>query len=175
MTSDLIVVDVQKGFFDPRWGRRSNPASEENIEALVLGWRQRGQPLVFVRHDSADRGSPFAPGTAGNELQDFLTGEPDLLVRKSVHSSFHGDVDLEAWLRGNGIDGIVVCGIQTNFCAETTARVGSDLGFAMTFVLDATHTYELPGITAEEQARATAAVLAADFGDVVATRELLRR
>ena len=175
--SALIVVDVQKGFDDPVWGPRNNPESEANIATLIDAWRERGQPIVYVRHDSDEgEGSPFTPGQAGNDFQDFLAGEPDLLVVKSVNSAFHGEPDLAEWLRGEGIERIVVCGIQTNMCCETTARVAANLHFDMTFVLDATHTYDLPDrnggtITADELARVTATNLDPEFGRVVDTRE----
>ena len=172
----LIVVDVQEGFGDPVWGERNNPAAEENIAALIEAWRAHGQPIVYVRHDSAEPGSPFTPGQRGNAFQDVLTGEPDLLVAKSVNSSFHGEPDLAAWLRGEGIERVAVCGIQTNMCCETTARVAANLDFDTTFVLDATYTFGLPAhddgtITADELARVTAANLDPEFGRVVDTRE----
>jgi nicotinamidase-related amidase len=175
--SALIVVDVQRGFDDPVWGPRNNPGSEANIATLIEAWRERGQPIVYVRHDSDEgEGSPFTPGQAGNDFQDFLADEPDLLVVKSVNSAFHGEPDLAEWLRGEGIERIVVCGIQTNMCCETTARVAANLHFDMTFVLDATHTYDLPDrnggtITADELARVTATNLDPEFGRVVDTRE----
>jgi nicotinamidase-related amidase len=172
----LIVVDVQHGFEDPVWGERNNPAAEGNIAALIEAWRAHGQPIVYVRHDSAEPGSPFTPGQRGNDFQDILTGEPDLLVTKSVNSSFHGEPDLAAWLRGEGIERVAVCGIQTNMCCETTARVAANLDFATTFVLDATYTFGLSAhdggtITADELARVTAANLDPEFGRVVDTRE----
>jgi nicotinamidase-related amidase len=174
----LIVVDVQQGFDDPVWGQRNNPDCEENIAALIEAWRAHGEPIVYVRHDSAESGSPFTPGQQGNEFQEIITGEPDLLVTKSVNSSFHGEPDLAAWLRGEGIERIVVCGIQTNMCCETTARVGANMDFEMTFVLDATHTFDLPAhgggtISADELARVTATNLDPEFGRVVDTREAL--
>jgi nicotinamidase-related amidase len=172
----LIVVDVQQGFDDPVWGERNNPAAEENIAALIEAWRAHGQPIVYVRHDSAEPGSPFTPGQRGNDFQGILTGEPDLLVTKSVNSSFHGAPDLAAWLRGEGIERVAVCGIQTNMCCETTARVAANMDFDTTFVLDATYTFGLPArdggtITADELARVTAANLDPEFGRVVDTRE----
>ncbi|HVL94513.1 MAG TPA: cysteine hydrolase family protein [Solirubrobacteraceae bacterium] len=173
MSRALIVVDVQRGFEDPAWGRRNNPAAEDNVARLIEAWRRRGEPIVFVRHDSRTPGSPLAPGTPGNAFHEVVSGEPDLLVTKTVHSSFHGTPDLDAWLRLHHVGGVVVCGIQTNMCCETTARVADDLGYDMTFALDATYTFDLPGISADELARATAATLAADFGTVAKTDELV--
>jgi nicotinamidase-related amidase len=174
----LIVVDVQKGFDHPSWGHRNNPACEANIAALIEAWRERDQPIVYVRHDSTEPGSPFTPGQRGNDLDDMLTGEPDLLVVKSVNSAFHGEPDLATWLRAEGIDRIVVCGIQTNMCCETTARVAANLDFDMTFVLDATYTFDQPArdggsISADELSRVTASNLDPEFGRVVDTRDVV--
>ncbi len=172
----LIVVDVQQGFDDPVWGKRNNPDCERNIAALIEAWRSKDQPIVFVRHDSEEQDSPFTPGQRGNDFQEIVAGEPDLLVVKSVNSSFHGEPDLAAWLRAEGIDRIAVCGIQTNMCCETTARVGANLGFETDFVLDATHTFDLPAhgggtISADELSRVTATNLDPEFGRVVDTHE----
>jgi nicotinamidase-related amidase len=174
----LIVVDVQQGFDDPVWGSRNNPDCEENIAALIEAWRTHDQPIVFVRHDSSEPDSPFTPGQRGNDFQQIVAGEPDLLVVKSVNSSFHGEPDLAAWLRAEGIERIAVCGIQTNMCCETTARVAANLDFETTFVLDATHTFDLPAhgggtISADELARVTASNLDPEFGRVVDTRQAL--
>lgn len=172
----LLVVDVQKGFADPVWGERNNPAAEDNISALIEAWRAQQQPVVFVRHDSTEPDSPFTPGQPGNDLHELITGEPDLFVTKSVNSSFHGEPDLAEWLRGEGIERVAVCGIQTNMCCETTARVAANLGFETDFILDATYTFGLPSrdggaISADELSRVTAANLDPEFGRVMSTRE----
>ena len=170
----LIVVDVQRAFADPVWGRRDNPACEANIARLIERWRELGRPVVFVRHDGVEPGSTLAPGTPGNEFQDVITGEPDLLVTKSVNSSFHGTPDLQAWLDGNGIEQIYICGITTNHCCETTARVGGNLGYDVRFVLDATHTFDRATpdgevIPAELIAKVTGANLHDEFATVITT------
>ena len=135
----LVVVDVQQGFDDPFWGVRNNPAGDRNIAALVDDWASHGRPLVFVRHDSVEDESPLDPGKPGNQLKPYLKADPDLVVSKSVNSAFHGTPDLHAWLVERKTAGIVVCGITTNHCCETTARVGGNLGhevlFAGQFVL----------------------------------------
>jgi nicotinamidase-related amidase len=175
----LLIVDVQRAFEDPRWGRRNNPDCERNIEALLAHWRERQRPVVFVRHDSVEPDSPLRRDRPGNAFKDAVTGEPDLLVTKSVNSSFHGEPDLQAWLDGEGIDTIYVCGITTNHCCETTARVGGNLGYDVRFVLDATHTFDRPDphgeiVTADELARATATNLHGEFATVISTATALR-
>lgn len=174
----LVVVDAQRGFDNPAWGERNNTECDRNIAALVQLWSSTGRPLVYVRHDSTDPASPLHPDSQGNRLKEYLGAEPDLLVTKSVNSSFHGAPDLHAWLQDRGLPGIVVCGITTNHCCETTARVGGNLGHRVLFALDATHTFDRTGpdgevVFADELARVTAANLHGEFATVVSTSELL--
>ena len=175
----LVVVDVQRAFDDAGfWGARNNPECERNIAALIAAWRAAGRPVVFVRHDSDEAVSPLRPDDPGNAFKDVITGAPDLLVTKQVNSSFHGTPDLAAWLRERDLDGIAVCGITTNHCCETTARVGGNLGFDVLFALDATHTFDRTGpdgtvMSADELARATATNLHGEFATVVATADLV--
>lgn len=177
--SALLVVDVQRGFADSAyWGPRNNPNCEANISRLLGAWRERGWPVVFVRHESILPNSPLRVDSPGNPLQEVLTGEPDLLISKSVNSAFHGTPDLEAWLTERDIDEIVVCGITTNHCCETTARVGSNLGFKVWFPLDATHTFDRTSpdgevIPADLLAQVTATNLHDEFATVCSTDDLL--
>ncbi|BDZ63575.1 cysteine hydrolase family protein [Agromyces mangrovi Wang et al. 2018] len=176
----LIVIDVQQGFDDPRWGPRNAPGAEANIERLLQAWADASRPVVLVRHDSRESGSPLRPGQPGNDLRPFVAGAAhELLVTKHVNSAFHGEPDLEGWLRARGIRRIVLCGVQTNQCVETTARVGGNLGFDVTVALDATHTFDLEGpdglrLTADELATATAVNLAGGgFARIAATADLV--
>jgi len=138
----LIVIDVQRGFDDAEyWGRRNNPSCEDNIVRLIESWRERGWPVIFVKHNSATPTSPLAPGSPGNDFKPMITGTPDLLVEKQVHSAFYGEPDLKAWLDRHGISGVAIAGIQT--------------------------------FAAEEIARYTAATIAADFGRVDKTSDLI--
>lgn len=176
----LLVVDLQLGFEDPSYGERNNPSCEQNVARLIAAWRERHQPVVFVRHESRNADSPLAPGTPGHQFKPQLTGEPDLLVTKHVHSAFYGQPDLDHWLQDHGVEAVAICGITTDHCCETTARMASDLGYATAFVLDATHTFDrmTPAgelVTADEVARATAASLHREFAAVLATDEILAR
>ena len=175
----LLVIDVQKGFEDEaHWGPRNNPAAEENISQLIAAWRDQEWPIVYVRHDSRDPDSPLREGLSGFAFMDVVTGSPDLLVTKSRHSAFYGSPDLNRWLQEHGIGSVAICGIQTNVCCETTARMASDLGYDVLFIIDATYTFDLvphngPAIRARELARATSLLIDQEFGTTVHTAELL--
>lgn len=174
----LLVIDVQKGFslLDVK-GERNNPDCEDNVERLIAAFRSAGQPVVFVKHNSKSPTSVLRPGQEGNDFKDMITGEPDLLVTKSVNSAFYGEPDLHAWLIGNQIDAVAICGIQTNMCCETTARMAGNLGLDTWFVLDATHTFAKTAdgvkISAEQLSQTTAVNLSGEFATILSTSEAL--
>lgn len=178
----LVVVDVQKGFEEEEfWGARNNPGADDNIASLIDVWQATGRPVVFVRHDSPKPESPLRPGYVGNGFKEYVEERrgkgagDELLVSKTVNSAFYGTPDLDAWFKAAGITQVVVAGIQTNMCAETTARMGGNLGYEVVFALDATYTFDLVGpfgwrCAAEELARATAVSLhGGGFAQVVTT------
>ncbi|GLZ30214.1 isochorismatase [Lentzea sp. NBRC 105346] len=173
MTTALILIDVQQGFDDAdHFGKRNNPDAEANIAALVRAWQG---PIVLVRHDSTEPDSPLAPSSPGNLFKpEVASVRPDLLVTKSVHSAFHGEVDLHGWLTRHGIESFVLAGIQTNGCVETTARVGGNLGYRVRVALDATFTFDMGELTADQLAAATATNLVGlGFAEVTTTEEVL--
>ena len=176
----LIAVDAQQGFEDPCWGRRSNPLAEQNIRALLTAWRAANQPVVLVRHDSVTPDSPLRPRQPGNALLPGIDGPHDLFVTKTVNSAFYGTPDLDGWLRAEGIKQITMCGITTNHCCETTARMAGNLGYEVTFAIDATFTFDRLGpdgivVSAEDLSRITAANLHGEFATVVTAAEAERR
>jgi nicotinamidase-related amidase len=139
------VIDMQRAFDDLGfWGATTNPDCEANVAALIDRFARADEPIVVVRHDSRSAGSPLHPDSPGNALVDPVAAvDPSLFVTKHVNSAFYGDPDLHAWLQEQGIGELVVCGIQTNMCVETTARMAGNLGNDVTVVLDATRTFDL--------------------------------
>lgn len=178
----LLVIDVQRGFDEiDHWsatGRRHNPDCEANVATLIDAWRAHDRPLVFVRHDAVESGSPLAAGSPGNAFKPEVSGEPDVLISKSTNSCFYGSPDLHTWLGEREITRIALCGISTNHCVETTARMGGNLGYDVLLALDACHTFDRLGpdgelVTAEELTRATAASLHGEFATVLRTSDLV--
>lgn len=181
----LIVIDLQDGFTDAFWGQTNpNDACRDNCLRLVSAFERAGHPIVIVRHDSPKAGSPLAPDAAGNALDSALDPQrASLFVTKTVNSAFYGAPDLHAWLQAQGIGSVVLCGIQTNMCVETTARMAGNLGYDVRVPIDATRTFDLAGpiiegmtwsLTADELLRATAVSLhGGGFATVTTTDRLL--
>ncbi|MFE9677253.1 cysteine hydrolase family protein [Streptomyces sp. NPDC006259] len=182
----LVVVDVQKGFDEPGfWGSRNNLGADDNIASLIDVWQGTGRPVVFVRHDSGKPESPLRPGHEGNDLKPYVEERrgkgagAELFVTKTVNSAFYGTPDLDAWLRAEGAGQIVIVGIQTNMCVETTARMGGNLGYDVVVAYDATYTFDLEGPfgwrrSADEVAQASAVSLhGGGFARVVTTGEVV--
>ncbi|MFI8388702.1 cysteine hydrolase family protein [Streptomyces sp. NPDC085540] len=180
--SALLVIDVQKGFDEESfWGPRNNPEAEDNIAALMDDWQAAGRPVVLVQHASVQPGSVLAADHPGHAFKDLVEkrSEGALVVTKAVNSAFYGTPDLADWLKARGIGQLVLVGIQTNMCVETTARMAGNLGYDVLVPLDATHTFDLAGpaglaLTADELATATAVNLqGGGFARVVTTADLL--
>ncbi|HSR64497.1 MAG TPA: cysteine hydrolase family protein [Xanthomonadaceae bacterium] len=167
----LIPIDVQQAFDLPA---ASNPAMEANGLRLLAAWRAAGLPLIHVRHDSVQAGSPFRPGAPGNALRPgFEPRGDEPLVSKSVNAAFIG-TDLDLRLRRLGVERVVLFGLTTDMCVSTSARVAANLGYTTQVVGDATAAFDLIDadgqvVGGRELQRAHLATLHAEFAEVVAT------
>lgn len=176
--SALLLIDVQQGFDDPRWGERNNPDAERNVAALLRAWRQAHLPVIHVQHMSQEPDSPLRPDRPGNAFKPEAapqSGEP--IFQKTVNSAFIGTA-LEAHLRARQIDTVVLVGITTDHCVSTTARMAANLGFTAIVVSDGTATFERTGpegdhYSAEQMHRLALASLHGEFGTVRRTHDLL--
>lgn len=141
----LLIIDVQQGFDDPSWGRRNNPQAESNIVRLLQTWRSRQWPIIHVQHQSRFTDSPLHPTNPGNALKVQVQPLPgEMLITKQVNSAFIG-TSLESLLRQRQITTLVVTGLTTNHCVETTTRMAGNLGFLTYLVGDAAATFDRMG------------------------------
>lgn len=175
----LLVVDAQQGFANSEyWGTGANPEALANIERLVVAWREKGFPVVVVKHNSKNPDSPLFPGSPGNKLVEFLEGPTQAVIQKSVNSAFYGTPDLQLWLHKRNMRKLVICGITTNTCCETTARMAGNLGFETNFVIDATDAFDQKALDGSVLSGAdvmtmTAANLNGEFAKVLTTDQQL--
>ncbi|WP_369035251.1 cysteine hydrolase family protein [Streptomyces adonidis] len=146
MPRALIVIDVQESFrAGPLWETISDPKIADKVNRLVRHARRAGDLVVWVLHSEPGSGGAFDPALGHVRLMEELerpeSGEP--LVQKTSHNSFT-TTNLQQLLTEHGVRELAVCGIRTEQCVETTARVASDLGYQVTFVVDATATNPIP-------------------------------
>ncbi|WP_432589184.1 isochorismatase family protein [Streptomyces sp. HD1123-B1] len=191
MTRALIVIDVQESFrARPLWETISDPKIADKVDRLVRLARQAGDLVVWVLHTEPGSGDVFDPALGHVRLLEELRrqdGEP--LLHKTSHNAFT-TTNLQQLLTERGIRELTVCGIRTEQCVETTTRLASDLGYAVTFVVDATATNPIPHrdapagqtvdelvsdprtLSAEEVIRRTEYALAGRFATIATVAEL---
>jgi nicotinamidase-related amidase len=145
MNSALIVIDVQESFRQrPLWQAVSNPRLIEQVNGLVGAARARRDLVVWVLHAEPGTGGAFDPAKGYVRLMDGVVprdGEP-VILKTSINA--FTTTNLQQLLTIHGIREVVVCGVRTEQCCETTARLASDLGYDVTFVIDATATFPIP-------------------------------
>jgi nicotinamidase-related amidase len=174
----LIVVDVQQGFDHPKLGRRNNPEAETNVARLLAGWRESERQIYHIQHLSTDESSPLQPGLPGIEHKEIakpLWHEP--VITKRVSSAFIG-TDLEARIRQRMIKTLVICGLTTNHCVDSTTRMAGNLGFETYLAGDACAAFDRvgpDGVTypAEQVHVISLANLHGEFATVQSTDEIL--
>ncbi|GAA4397828.1 cysteine hydrolase family protein [Tsukamurella soli] len=144
MTDALIVIDVQESFRQrPSWAQVSNPDIVEDVNLLVAQAREREALVVWVLHSEPGSGGVFDPDSGFVALAAELrpvAGEPVLV--KTTRNAFT-TTELARILQRHGVGRVIVSGIQTEQCCETTARVAADLGFDVVFVTEATATFPI--------------------------------
>jgi nicotinamidase-related amidase len=174
----LILIDVQQGFDDASWGRRNNPNAEKHMAALLHAWRRTRRPIFHIQHLSQNPHSPLAPGATGNAIKEIVLPQHDEpVIQKKVNSAFIG-TDLEARLRQADITTMVIVGLTTNHCVETTTRMAGNLGFDTYLVSDATATFDRQGPdgawhSAEEIQAITLTNLHQEFATIITTDKVL--
>lgn len=178
MKRALIVIDVQESFRAraEEWAGINNPKIADQVGRLVALAREAGDLVVWVLHSEPGSGGVFDPALGQVRLLEELErndGEP--LITKTSHNAFT-TTNLQQRLTEHGITELVLCGIRTEQCVETTTRVGSDLGYRAVFVSDATATNAITrnGVTlsADEIVRRTEFALADRFATVTTVAEL---
>ena len=117
----------------------------------------------------------YTEGEASAELHDALdVGPSDVVLNKPRYGAFHG-TDLAAILRSREVDTVVISGIATNICCETTAREAAQHDFRVFFLSDGTATKEMNGVPAEDLQRATCASVGMVFAQIATIDEVMQK
>jgi nicotinamidase-related amidase len=172
----LVVIDVQESFRNrDYWTPADFAAFSDRLQALIDGARRRRIPVVQIFH--VEECGAFSLASGFVKTLAPIAIEPDVVFHKHRHSALVG-TGLPVWLTERGIRRLIVSGIRTEQCCETTTRHASDLGFDVDFVTEATLTFPMTardGCTytpAEIRAR-TELVLADRFARIATVDEAL--
>jgi nicotinamidase-related amidase len=140
MATALLVVDVQEGMFMPGYEPYDGHAVVERIAGLMRAARAAGTPVFFVQHDGGE-GDPLQAGSPGFPIVAALAPAPGEDVTVKTERDVFESTNIEEKLRAAGIDRLVVCGMQTDFCVGAAVRSAGERGFATTVVADGHTTY----------------------------------
>jgi biuret amidohydrolase len=193
----LLVIDVQQEYF-----KSGGPAAFDSAESilpqvnqLIDGFRKAGKEVLFIKH--ANRGDGSDAGRMGDflpadEADSFVEGSPevqfhpnldfrpdDVVVVKRRYSAFTG-TDLESILRTSRTRAVVITGLMTSFCCESTARDAHGRDYEVLFVSDANEGPDLEDVNGntvphQQVLASTLTALAAGFAEIVTTAEILER
>jgi nicotinamidase-related amidase len=145
MGNALIVIDMQESFrARPLWRTLHNPDLIANVRRLVEAARAGGEDVVWVLHAEEGSGGEFDPVNGHVRIMAELpAGKGEPIVTKSSHNAF-STTNLQQQLTMRGVGSVTVCGLRTEQCVETTARVAADFGYEVSFVTDATGSFPIP-------------------------------
>lgn len=179
MTAALLLIDLQNDYFPG--GAMELAGAEDAVaraQTLLAGFRQRGGPVFHVRHLATRPGATFfLPGTQGAEVHAAVTpGAQEAVVTKHFPNSFRATT-LGELLQGAGVSRLVVAGMMTHLCVDTTVRAAADLGYECLLAEDgcATRALRFKGreVDAAQVQVAYLAALQGSFADVRPAQDIL--
>lgn len=149
-TTALLIIDVQQALCTGEYAAHEAQALIARINGLAARCRAAGQPVILIQHESADPQGLLAPGSPGWQLaQGLHTEASDLRLRKRSPDSFH-QTELQVLLQARGVQTLVICGLQSQFCVDTTTRRALALGYPVQLVADGHSTTDSGALSATQ-------------------------
>ena len=145
MKQALIIIDVQNDYFEGGRSELINPLGAlSNIKKVLQHFRNQGFPIIHVQHINTREGATFfMPNTEGAAIHKELTPqENEYLVVKHAPNSFF-ETTLSDILKDEAITDVVMCGMMSHLCIDTTARAFKDFAIPVTLLADACTTKNL--------------------------------
>ena len=148
MTTALLIIDVQQALCSGEWAVFEAARIIDRINHITQHARDAGAPVVYIQHEESE--GPMVHGENGWKLDPRLHAQPtDLYVRKQTCDSFH-NTNLQTLLQSRGITQLIACGLQSEFCVDSTVRRALALGYSVTLVEDGHSTMDSGGLTAAQ-------------------------
>ena len=179
MKAAFLTIDIQNDYFEKGTMPLVEAAQASNNARLILDkFRADNLPIVHIQHIATKPTATFfLPNTWGAEIHDTVKPlEGEKVIVKHTPNSFR-ETELFAYLSGEQITDLVVCGMMTHMCVDATVRAAKDLGFNVILIGDAcsTKNLEILGqtVTADEVQKSFLAALNYFYSTVVTTKDYL--
>lgn len=145
----LLIIDVQEAMFSStKWKAYNEENLQENIRELSCEARENDVPIIYIQH-SAEEGD-FQLKTKGWEISKKICPmDKDYKITKTECDSFY-KTDLKKLLDDLGIERLIICGMQTEYCVDTTCRNAFSKGYELTIVSDCHSTFDSDILKAEQ-------------------------
>ena len=143
----LLIIDVQLGMFDPAFPVYEGAALLEKINSLVARARAAGAPVIYIQHLAAHPDDPIHPSKPGFVIHPELDRRPGDRVIQKTHPNSFQETSLQAELEALDVHQLVICGIQTEMCVDTSCRRAYSLGYKVTLASDAHSTWDDSGLS----------------------------
>lgn len=144
MTEALLIIDVQNDYFHGGACECYHAdEAERKIHLLIQESRTQGRPIIYIQHINPPDDTFLLEGTFGCEISERIKPQSeDKVIVKRYPNSFLG-TELDSYLKEKGIKQLLVCGMMTHMCVDTTVRAAMDYGYDVSLVADACATRDL--------------------------------
>ncbi|MBH0346010.1 MULTISPECIES: cysteine hydrolase family protein [Bacillus] len=171
MKTALIVIDVQTGMYTVGMPVHNGEKFLQTLQELIGECRLNDIPVIYVQHNGP-KDHPLEKGTDGWKIHVAIAPQDgDSIVEKTTPDSFH-KTNLNEVLREKGIEHVIISGMQTQYCVDTTTRRACSEGYKVTLVSDAHSTFDTEVLRAEDIVKHHNVVFGA-FANVVALKDLI--
>jgi nicotinamidase-related amidase len=178
MTKALLLIDIQNDYF-PGGAMELVNSSLAAVKAgkLLQAFRQRALPVIHIQHISQRAGATFfLPDTVGVQIHESVVPVAGEAVFQKYYPNSFRETPLLGHLRDRQISQLVIAGMMTHMCVDSTTRAAADFGFQSVLAHDACATRALSfggaAVAAEDVHRAFIAALNGLFAKVLSTEEI---
>ena len=179
MKEALVIIDVQNDYFPGGKMELEKPFKAlENIEKLLERFRMEKKEIIFVQHISVRKEAGFfLENTQGAEIHEKISPlNNEKIVVKNYPNSFF-NTGLDEYLKEKNIKSLVITGMMTHMCVDSTTRAAKDLGYKCIVIKDACTTrdfaFEEEIVTAREIQNSFMAALGYYYADILSCEEFL--
>ena len=179
MTKALLLIDIQNDYFPGgKMELEGSIQAGKHAAALLSAFREKRLPVVHIQHIATGAGASFfLPDTHGVAIhENVLPVEGETVIQKNFPNSFRMTCLLDH-LKHHGISDLVIVGMMTHMCVDTTVRAACDLGFSCQVAHDACATkdqlFRDVAVSAAQVQGAYMAALDGSFAEVLGTRDII--